>query len=258
MPTSSRPARSPRAGRLRTPTVARLAGSLLIAALVATDSVGAQRATQTSLPRDPWSADLQYLQLSPNAGGRQATPSLGVTLGRTLADGATAGRMDWRAEAGWSRAVRGATTAQGVTLGMSAGLRTSENARFVLRPAIALMAGWAESQDSSALYDWRGVPGTADAGTSGTQYSWSTLRGRTFGAGVIVGGELRLTRAVRLSASLRHWGFTGGAAAPNRRMTLAGIGIVAQPVTMVREARRWWHASRSADAEPAALSETAR
>lgn len=257
MPTSSCPARSSRAGRLRTPTVARLAGSLLIAALVATDSVGAQRATAAPLSRDPWSVDVQYLQLSPNAGGRQATPSLGVTLGRTLADGANAGRMHWRAEGGWSRAVRGATTAQGATLGMSAGLRTSEKARFVLRPAIALLAGWAESQDSSALYDWRGVPGT-DAGTSGTQYTWSTIRGRTFGAGLVLGGELRLTRAVLLSASLRHWRFTGDAAAADRRMSLAGVGLVAQPATLVREVRQWRHASRSADAEPSARSEAAR
>jgi hypothetical protein len=233
---------------------------LVIAAFVVPDALGAQRATVSPLPRDPWSVDVQYLQLSPNAAGRGATPSLGVTLGRTITDGATAGRMDWRAEAGWSRSVRGITTAQGATLGMSAGLRTAENARFVLRPAIALMAGWAESQDSSAMYDWRGVAGTPDAGTSGTQYTWSTVRGRTYGMGASLGGELRLTRSLRLSASLRHWRFSGDAASPNRGMTLGGVGIVAQPATFVREARRWWRGARSEtrDAEPAALPETAR
>jgi hypothetical protein len=163
-----------------------------------------------------------------------------------------------RAGAGGSPGVGRPTTAQGVTLGLSTGLRTTAGARFVLRPAIALMAGWAESQDSSALYDWRGVPGTPDAFTSGTQYTFTTLRGRTYGAGLMLGGEVRLTRAVRLSASLRHWQFTGDAAAANRRMTLAGVGVVAQPATLVREARRWWHASRSADVDPSAHPEAAR
>jgi hypothetical protein len=116
---------------------------------------------------------------------------------------------------------------------------------LVLRPGVAVLAGWAESQDSVALYDWRGVEGTGYAGATGTQFSWRTVRGRTTAISASLGAELRLARSIGLAASVRQWRFGGSAAAANRSMTLVGVGVVARPRALVQDTRRWWRGTRS-------------
>ncbi|HEU4719737.1 MAG TPA: hypothetical protein VFS59_00125 [Gemmatimonadaceae bacterium] len=235
MPISSCTARFAWAGRLLTSPRAALA---LLAACTAT--LGAQ----TSTPRaDDWSIDAQYLQLAPQRTDRAATPSLAVVLARRVGGGALA----WRGEAGWARAVRGGTTAQGVTVGLSAGVPVASGAgrRLVVRPGVAMLAGWAESQDSSALYAWRGLDGTADAGTNGTQFTWNTVRGRTIAVGGSLEADLALTRSFGVAASVRQWRLGGRAADANPNVTLVGIGVTAEPRTVARAMRRWWRGERS-------------
>jgi hypothetical protein len=239
MPISSRAARRSRAGRPLAPLAVRLAGVLATIAPLAL--LGAQAPAR---PADPWSFDAQYLQLAPTATSRDATPSLGLTLGRALGRGS----VEWRAEAGWSRAVRRGTSAQGATLGLSAGIPLGGRlGRLVLRPGVSALAGWAESQDSVALYAWRGEAGTPLAGTTGSQLAWSTVRGRTLAIGASLGAELRLTRSIGVAASVRQWHFGGDAASPNRDVTLAGIGMVVRPRLAAGDARRWWRGVRSSD-----------
>jgi hypothetical protein len=176
--------------------------------------------------------DVQYLQLSGRPIRRDATPSLGATIGRELGRLGGSGPA-WSAEVGWLRAVRSGTTAQGATVGISTGFALphtgDEPSRFTLRPGLALLAGWAESEDSTALYDWRGIAGSADAGTSGTERSYSTVRARTQGVGASIGAEFRLSDALALSASVRQWTFRGHAMSSNRSQTLAGVGVAVRP-----------------------------
>ena len=242
MPTSSRTARFARAGRL-------LTSPRLTAVLLAGCAAGAGAQAPTP-PADPWSIDAQYLQLAPTGTRRAATPSLALTIGRRLAEGG----LEWRGDAGWSRAVHGGTTAQGITLGLSAGVpvRGVGARRILLRPGLAVLAGWAESQDSSALYDWRGVAGSPDAGTSGSQFTWSTVRGRTIGVGGSLGAEMALTRSVGVAASIRQWRLGGRAATANPNVTLVGIGVSAQPRALARDVRRLWRSERDARTPQAA------
>jgi hypothetical protein len=245
MMNNSRPARVPREGCLRAIIAHRLARSLAFAATVGAHSVGAQRPAEPIAPSDPWTIDAQYLQLNSGSLARHATPSLSAVLSRSI--GSSTGQFALRAEAGWLRAVRQATTAQGATLGLSADLglpnETVASSRLIIRPGVAVLAGWAEAQDSVALYPYLG--GT---GAPGTQFSWFTTRGRTYGAGISLGAELRLSSAIGVSASIRHWSFSGDALAPNRSVTLAGAGIAVHPHALVREARGWFHA-QSANTE---------
>jgi len=191
------------------------------------------------VPSDPWTVDAQYLQLNSGSLARHATPSLSAVLSKSIGVGSSP--ISLRAEGGWLRAVRQATTAQGVTVGVAADLglpnEASALSRLIIRPGIAVLAGWAEAQDSVALYPY--VGGT---GAPGTQFSWFTTRGRTYGAGVSLGAELRLTSAIGVSASIRHWSFSGDAIAPNRNVMLGGVGIAVHPQALVRDARGWLHA----------------
>jgi hypothetical protein len=199
--------------------------------------IRAQSAIRTA---EAWSLDAQYLQLASRGIGRGATPSLGVGVGRS----ARRGTLDWRAEAGWTRAVRREVTGQGITVGLSAGTRMPRLERMSLRPGVALLAGWAESQDSSSLYAWRGVTGTTYEGLTGVESSWGTRRGRTLGLGVSLGGEVRLTRSFGLTGSMRYWRFGGDAAAVRRDVTLLGVGAAVRPVSLVSSAQRWWRGAR--------------
>jgi hypothetical protein len=240
---NSRPARVPREGCLRAIIAHRLARGLAFAATVGVHTLGAQRPAEPMAPSDPWTLDAQYLQLSSGAVARHATPSLGVVLSKSIGTSVGSNSIAWRAEAGWLRAVRQATTAQGATLGISADLglpnEASAPSRLIIRPGIAVLAGWAEAQDSVALYPYLG----AAAGAPGTQYSWFTTRGRTFGAGVSLGAEFRLSSAIGVSASIRQWSFSGDVVAPNRSVMLGGVGISVHPQALVRDARGWLHGS---------------
>jgi hypothetical protein len=233
-----------------------LAGSLLVLAMFRPDLAGAQADVGTRAG-DSWALDAQYLHLGPDGTSRDATPSLAFTLARRIEVGPGARAMDWRAEAGWLRGVRGGVTAQGITLGLSAGVRTPAS-RLTLRPGLALLAGWAASQDSSSLYDWRGLPETPQDGTTGTQSALSTMRTRTLGAGVALGAELRVSRALALSASIRHWRFGGRAAAADRDMTLGGIGVLVNPGELARGARRLTRATRRGTSTAAKRPEAGR
>ena len=124
-----------------------LAGGLLVLALFRPDVAGAQ-ADVGMRAGDPWALEAQYLHLGPDGTARDATPSLGFALAHRIDAGPVARAMDWRIEAGWLRGVRRGVTAQGITLGLSAGVRTPVS-RLILRPGLALLAGWAASQDSS-------------------------------------------------------------------------------------------------------------
>jgi hypothetical protein len=241
MMNNSRPFRVPREGCLRAIIAHRLARGLALAATVGAHTLGAQRPAEPMAPSDPWTVDAQYLQLNSGSLARNASPSMGVVLSRRIGSSLGSGSIAWRAEAGWLRAVRQATTAQGATLGLSVDLglsnQTAASSRFVVRPGIAVLAGWAEAQDSVALYPYLG-----GAGAPGTQFSWFTTRGRTYGAGLSLGAELRLSSAIGVSASIRHWSFSGDAIAPNRNVMLGGVGIAVHPQALVREARGWFHA----------------
>jgi hypothetical protein len=240
---NSRPVRASRQGCLRAVVDFRLALGVAFAASMSAHALGAQQSTGSIAVSDPWSIDAQYLQLNSRALVRHTTPSLGVVLSKEVSGPGALGLLAWRAEAGWLRAVRQATTAQGATLGVAADLglpgESSASPRLILRPGIAVLAGWAEAQDSVALYPYRGAAGTADAGTAGTQFSWFTTRGRTFGVGVSLGAELRVSSAFGVSASIRHWSFNGDVVAPNRSLTLLGVGIAVHPQALARDARGW-------------------
>jgi hypothetical protein len=141
------------------------------------------------------------------------------------------------------RASRITTQAQGVTLGVSMGLpvghRPAESATLrhpvlSVRPGLALLAGWAEAQTSTGSYNWQGVPGTDHAGQTGTQDVWRPIRGRTTGAGIALGADLRVARHVAVTGSLRSWAFTGPVIRPNRRATLAGVGLAVHPGRLTR------------------------
>jgi len=241
------PAWAPRATR----ATAHVAIGLLIAVTAALE-LHAQ--SPVAAPRDPWTFDAQYLHWNAGDVRRHATPSFEATLGRAAGDAGVAG-ANWRIEAGWLRAVRATTTAQGATLGLSAGIAVpgtgsrgaDASPRLTVRPGIALLAGWAEAQDSTTIYDWRGLPGTAAAGTTGSEYTFSTTRGATMGVGMTLGAELRITRAIALSASARHWMFSGGVIAPNRQSTLIGLGAAMHPALLAHDVRRAWHAMAARD-----------
>ena len=234
---NSRPARVSREGFLCAMITHRFARGLAFVATVGVHTLGAQRPAATIAQNDSWTVDAQYLGLNSGTVARHATPSLGVVLTKRLVNSATA----VNAEAGWLRAVRQATTAQGATLGISADLHlpseSSSSSRLVLRPGIAVLAGWAEAQDSVPLYSYLS---SSAAGTAGTQYTWFTTRGRTYGAGVSLGAELRLSSAIGVSASIRHWTFSGDPIAANRSVMLGGVGIAIHPQALAREARGWF------------------
>jgi hypothetical protein len=233
--------------RALTPSAMLRAGALALV-LSAQRPLHAQRVVDSPTRRDPWTLDGQYLQLGGRALGRDATPSMSVTLGREVAEHVHG--MSWRGEAGFMRAVAAPFTAQGGTLGLSASVAVPHTgqhedggprARLLLRPGVSMLAGWAESQDSSAMYEWRGVAGTPATGTSGTQYTWSTTRGGTVGVGISLGAELRVSRALALSASVQRWGFSGSVAGARRRTTLVGVGVSARPLALAHDARQLWH-----------------
>ena len=199
-----------------------------------------------------WSLDGAYEQLGAGPIRRQAPASMSLTLGRDLGTGPE--RRAWRAEAGWMRAARRATTAEGVTLGLSLALpwggeaAGGDGSRFTLRPGVALMAGWARAQDSAAFYDWLGQPGTPYADSSGTQTTPTPARGHTAGAGLSLAAEWRIARGVGVTGSLRQWAFGGSVIRPNRHATLAGVGLALRPAVLAADTRRLWRARAS---EPA-------
>lgn len=211
----------------------------------------AQRAAtspSSTTARDRWSVGFDYLHLGAAPIGRRAEPSMDVTLGRALGPGDPTRAT--RVEAGWLRASRVTTQAQGVTLGMSFGVplgrraaeeRPAHGPALTLRPGAAVLAGWAEAQDSTAFYAWRGLPNTAYAGQTGTAVAWRPVRGRTTGAGLSLGADLRLTRAVAITGSVRQWAFTGPVIRPNRHATLAGLGVAVRPRTLAADVRTLWH-----------------
>jgi hypothetical protein len=255
MPIDSRAATAAR--RLRAGHPLRpLAGCLLALAVLRPAPAVAQTDAAPTPANDPWTLEARYLHLGPDGTARDATPSLAFTLAHRLDLGALGRAGDWRADAGWLRGVRGGVTAQGVTLGLSAGVRTP-SPRLTIRPGLALLAGWAASQDSATLYDWRGLPGTPQDGTTGTQYALGTRRGRTIGAGIALDAELRVTRALALSASVRRWRFGGEAAAANRSMTLGGIGLVLHPGEIARGAKRLAASARRGTSVSASGASTA-
>ena len=174
-------------------------------------------------------------------------------LGRAVGRGApTRGA---RVEAGWLRASRVTTQAQGVTLGMSVGLPVglqdasdtpAPRPSLTFRPGVAVLAGWAEAQETDAWYTWRGLPNTAYAGQTGTASTWRPVRGRTTGAGVSLAADLRLSRAVALTGAVREWAFTGPVIRPNRWATLAGLGLSVRPRAFAADTRLWWREATGA------------
>jgi hypothetical protein len=243
MPNNSCPARALREGCFRATIAVRFARALAFTASLGVHALGAQRPSEPIALSDPWTVDAQYLQLNSGSLARHATPSLAMALSRSIGRPTASGMLAWRAEAGWLRATRQSTTAQGATIGISADLglpgATSTPSRLILRPGITLLAGWAEAQDSVALYPFRGSS-PVDVGATGTQYSWFTNRGSTYGAGISLGAELGLSSAISLSGSIRHWSFSGDVIKPNRNVTLAGVGIAMHPQALAHDARRWF------------------
>lgn len=195
-----------------------------------------------------WSLDGAYEHLGAGPIRRQAPASMSVSLGRDFGGGAGgwAAARAWRAEAGWMRSARQATTAEGVTLGLSIALpwggegAGADRSRFTLRPGVALMAGWAEAQDSAAFYDWEGQPGTPYADSTGTQTTLARTRGGTAGASLSLAAEWRITRGLGVTASLRQWAFGGAVIRPNRHATLAGVGVSLRPAVLADDTRRAW------------------
>ena len=218
----------------------------LAAAATFAEPLGAQVAPPPPAAR--WSLSGEYRHLGAAPIRRRALPSMAVSLGRTLgaADPARAPRL----EAGWLRASRVATQAQGVTLGMSVGVPIAPHAALVLRPGVAALAGWAEAQGGDVSYDWRGLDGTEYAGQNGTATSRQPVRGRTTGLAASLAADLRLTRALALTGSVQQWGFTGPVIRPNRRATLAGVGLTIHPAGLARDARDWGRAHDAAPARP--------
>lgn len=156
-------------------------------------------------------------------------------------------------EAGWLRAVRSPATSQGVTLGvtfpLALGARlghgaTGPLARLRIVPGVAAAAGWSESQGRATLYDWTGVVGTPQAGQTGTAEREIVARSAMRGLGVqlavewdLAGVDRRL-HGVALAASVRQWHFAGRAAAPQRDVSMAGLGLAIQPRRRPPAARR--------------------
>jgi hypothetical protein len=209
---------------------------------------------------DRWTVAAEYLHVGAAPIQRRAEPSMTVTLGRAFGAGHPSRAL--RVEAGWLRASRVSTQAQGVTLGTSVGIPVGRHdasdgragaAALTFRPGVAVLAGWAEAQTMSPTYSWRGVPNTEYAGQTGTAVAWRPVRGRTTGAGVTLAADLRLSPATALTGAVQQWAFTGPVIRPNRQATLAGVGLTVRPRTFVADTRRWWSAgTRPADAPRAA------
>jgi hypothetical protein len=219
----------------------------------------AQRA-DSAPPAPRWTAVATYLHLGARPIHRRAEPSMAVGVARTLGAGDPARAV--QVEAGWLRASRVTTQAQGVTAGLSVGLPLGSGAAWdatagptlILRPGVAVLAGWAEAQSGEPSYSWRGLAGTPFEGQTGTESTLKPARGRTTGGGLSFAADLRLTRAIALTGSMQRWAFTGSVIRPNRQATLAGIGLAVHPGALARGARRGSHrAAGSATTErPAA------
>lgn len=186
---------------------------------------------------DRWTVDAQYLHVGAAPIRRHAGASMGLTIARALGSRDPARAL--QLEGGWLRASRVQTQVQGVTLGLSAGLPVGSS--LTVRPGAAMLAGWAEAQDVTSAYDWRGMPNTADVGQSGTEQFLRPVRGRAAGAGASLGADLRLASGVSIVGSVREWMFTGAVIRPNRHATLAGVGVAVRPRAVAAGARAWWH-----------------
>jgi hypothetical protein len=239
------------------------AGSLLVLGAV---PASAQRSEPRPAAGDRWTVAGEYLHLGAAPIQRRAEPSMRVALGRALGAGHASRAV--RVEAGWLRASRVTTQAQGVTLGVSAGLPVGGRATeagdagpvLALRPGLAVLAGWAEAQGESVWYSWRGLPGTSLEGQVGTASRYTPVRGRTTGAGVSLAADLRLTPALALTGSVQRWAFTGAVIRPNRQATLAGVGLAVRPRAFAGELHRLWNGSavRPASAAPQGATRVAR
>ena len=216
-------------------------------------------AAQVASPTAPgrWTVAASWLQLGAAPLDRRAPGSADLTLGRRLGREDAAGAQ-WRVEAGWLRAAQPRTNAEGVTLGVSAGVPVGRRTAgdrplpwLTLRPALALLGGRAEAQEGDALYAWRGLPATAWDGQTGTATVPQHRRAGLVGAGVSLAAELPLTHAIALSASVRGWRFSAPILDDDRTTALAGVGVVVNPRHAAREMHGWWRAWRGVGAHGA-------
>lgn len=178
--------------------------------------------------------------------GRISRPDQPFTAARSMAGALSvpvggAARPALRVDLGWIRAVRSANTSQGATLGASLPITAPGlGGRVRVYPGVATAAGWAETQGITGRYDWRGLDGTAYAGQEGAQSIPAVVRSRITGVGAQLSAEASLdgllgreSHGVALAGSARRWAFRGRAAAPNRRVTLVGVGVAVRPSALL-------------------------
>lgn len=163
--------------------------------------------------------------------GQSMTAGLALDLRPT-----TPGSAPFRLELGWLRAANRSATAQGVTLGLARSYAVDETrGRVVVRPAVTVLAGWAESQATLGSYQWRDAAGRVASAPFGT-----IARGSTVGAAVGLGAEWRLRAGFALTADVQRWTFAGPDARPIRGATRGGVGLALYPAVLRRYVRESW------------------
>jgi hypothetical protein len=219
---------------------------LAVAALATLPAASDAQVAARPARAERWSLDAQYLHVGSGPISRRASRSLGATLGFDLARSSGTG-VSWRAEGGWMRVARENSTAQGATLGASVGVPVGRgarrgDARLTLRPGVAALLGWEEAQGETPLYDWRGLPATGYAGQTGTQGYRQPARANAAGGGVSLGAELRVSRGLSVTGSVREWLFAGDVIRADRSSTLGGLGLAIRPAAFAADAGRLWKA----------------
>lgn len=253
------------------PTGALRTSAAATAALATLATLASPAAAQPGAPApDRWTLRADWLHAGAAPLVRDAAPGAGLVAGREFGDAArVAGGATWRVEAGWQRVARRPTTAKGATVALSRGFVVGRRADdlagagalpwLVVRPGVAAMVGRAESQAADPLYAWRGLPGTAWAGTSGTERVPVARRTGTVGAAATLALELPLTGGLALGGSLSGWRWNAAEVlGASRSLAVGGVGLVVRPRRGAHDARWWWRDWRRSDATVAPSSMGAR
>ncbi len=219
------------------------------------DRASAARAPRASAPgaARTWADRIilsgEYAHLGAGPLHRNAGLSKDASVGYDLHAAAPRVSSGPRLELGWLRAARPAATAQGATAGLSYGIAVPHtDERLTLRPGLAVLGGWSESQGGDWYYDWRGLAGTSFAGQTGTVERPHPVRSSAFGVGAALGAAFRLGAGTSVTGSVRPWHFSGTAAAPLARVTtLAGVGLSVRPGA-------WRHAGHAASSDAASVN----